>query len=55
MRQQQGWIVWADENETEFHVIPNFGKAHTLGDDCWCAPKVEAEGANLMIVHNLEN
>jgi len=45
------WAVFRSENDID--VIPtNDIKEHISGVDCLCNPKVEIEGACLIIIHN---
>ena len=38
------------------HVIPrNDTREHVLSVGCWCKPKVEVYGANLLVIHNADD
>lgn len=51
------WSVYenpVDEDFSEYHVIPDFGKPHLRSIDCWCKPHREPS-APYVIVHETEN
>lgn len=42
------------ETEETVEIVPNYGREHVLGADCWCVPEVEHLDKDL-VIHGLEN
>lgn len=43
-----------DEDFTEYHVIPLFGREHDMSMSCWCIPCRDKDTPTV-IVHNGDN
>lgn len=46
---------WVFESDERVDVVPDYGKAHSLSDDCWCFYTVEHYDDRDLIIHNQEN
>jgi hypothetical protein len=52
MTASKPWEV-VETEKGDVHVVPlNDKKEHTLLTDCSCGPRIDVEGAKLIIVHN---